>query len=85
MSIVAHSPPHRGEIAELFIREAATFLLRSARPCYALYALTTTSLRTRRFCGDCASATLLLQSWRSALLQALFKCPPKVGVFWILG
>ena len=28
MSIVAQSPSHRGEIAELFIRDAATLLLR---------------------------------------------------------
>ena len=57
MSIVVHSPSHRGEIAELFIRDAATLLLhaRSERPCYALYmyTLTTTSLRPKRFHGDC--------------------------------
>ena len=89
MSIVAHSPSHRGEIAELFIRDAATLLLRSVRPCYALYALTTTSLRPnappRRLCflgivDISASATLPLRSWRSGQLQALFKCLPKVGV-----
>ena len=54
MSIVAHSPSHRGESAELFIRDAATLLLRSVRPYFALYALTTTSLRPTRFRGDCA-------------------------------
>ena len=47
MSIEPHSPSHRGEIAELFIGDAAMLPLRFARPCYTLYALTTTSLRQR--------------------------------------
>ena len=85
MSIVAQSPSNRGEIAELFIRDAATLLLRSSRPCYALYALTTTNALPRRlyYLGIVnlgASATLPLRSWRSGQLQALFKCSPKVGV-----
>ena len=37
-----------------FIRDAATRLLRSVQPCYALYTLAMTSLRPTRFCGDCA-------------------------------
>ena len=45
MSIVAQSPSHRGEIAELFTNDAARLLLRSSRSGYALYALATTSLR----------------------------------------
>ena len=44
MSILAQPPSHRGQIAELFVRDAATVLLRSAQSCYALYALNTTSL-----------------------------------------
>ena len=54
MSIVAKSPSNRGEIAKLFVHDAATFLLRSAQSCYALYALATTALRSMRFRGDCA-------------------------------
>ena len=43
---VAQSPSHRSEIAELFIRDAATLMLpvRFSRFGYALYALATTSL-----------------------------------------
>ena len=85
MSTVAHSPSHRGEIAELFIRDAATLLLRSWRPCYALYALATTNALPRRLCylgivNLGASATLPLCSWpcSSALLKL-------VSLFWILG
>ena len=85
MSIVAQSPPHRGEIAELFIRDAATLLLRYARSCYALCALATTNALPRRLCyldivNIGASATLPLRSWRSGQLSAWFKCSPKVGV-----
>ena len=85
MSIVAQSPSHRGEIAELFIRDAAALRLRSARPCYAPYALATTNAHPRRLCylgiDDLgASGTLPLHSWRSGELQALFKCSPKVYV-----
>ena len=49
MSIVAHSPSHRDEIAELLIRDAATLgatLLRSVRSYYDL-------ATTMRFRGDC--------------------------------
>ena len=85
MSIVAHSPLHRGVIAKLFIHNAATLLLRSVRPWYALYTLTTTNALPRRLCflgivNLGASATLSLRFWRSGQLQALFKCPPKVCV-----
>ena len=84
MNIVAQSPSHRGEFAELSIRDPAPLLHCSARPCYALYALAT----TMRFRGDCylgmvnlgASATLALHSLPSGQLRALFKCSPKVGV-----
>ena len=82
MSIVAHSPPHRCEIAELFINDAATLLLRSAHPCYALYALTTTSLRIRRFGGDFVFRHS--QPWRfchaSATLLAFRPTPGLVQV-----
>ena len=76
MSIVAHSPLHRGEIAELFIRDAAMLLLRSARPCYALYALTTTNALPRRLCylgivNLGASATLLAFWPTPGLVQVL--------------
>ena len=54
MSIEPHSPSHRGEIADLFIRDAAMLPLRYARPCYTLYALTTTSLQPTRFRDNCA-------------------------------
>ena len=85
MSIVAHLPPHRGEIAQLFIRDTATLsatLLRSVR---SHYALATTNVLPRRLCylGIAyldASATLPLRSWRSGQFMALFKCSPKVGV-----
>ena len=85
MSIVAHSPSHRGEIAELFIRDAATLcaaLLRSVR---SHYDLATTNALPRRlyYLGIVnlgASATLPLRSLNSGQLQALFKCSPKVGV-----
>ena len=88
VSILAHSLSHCGEIAELFICDAATLcvtLLRSARPCYTLYALTTTNTLRRRLCylgivNLGASATLPLRCWCSGQLQALFKCSPKVGV-----
>ena len=82
---VAQSPSHRGEIAELHIRAAATLLLRSSRSGYALYALATTNALPRRLCflgivNLCGSATLRLRFWRSGQLQAWFKCLPKVGV-----
>ena len=51
VSIVAQSPSHRGEIAQLFIRDAATLQLLYARSCYALNALATPSLRPTRFRG----------------------------------
>ena len=85
MSIVAQSPSHRGEIAELFIRDAATLPLRYARSCYALCTLATTNALPRQMCyldivNIGASATLPLRSWRSGQLNAWFKCSPKVGV-----
>ena len=90
MSIVAHSPSHCGEIAELFIRDAATLLLYTL--CAALlrsvrshYDLATTNASPRRLCylgivNLGAYATLPLRSWHSGQLQAWFKCSPKVGV-----
>ena len=85
MSIVAHSPSHRGEIAELFIHDAATLcatLLCSVR---SHYDLATTNALPWRLCylgivNLGASATLPLCTWRSGQLQALFKCSPKVDV-----
>ena len=67
MSIESHSPSHRGEIAELFIRDAAMLPLRSARPCYTLYALATTNALPRQQChlgivNLGASATFPLRS-----------------------
>ena len=50
MSIVAKSPSHRGEIAELFIHDAAKLLLGSLRSCNALYDLATTNALPRRLC-----------------------------------
>ena len=71
MSIVAHSPSHRGEIGELFIRDAATLcatLLRSGR---SHYDLATANALPPQLCymyidiaNLVASATLLLRSWR---------------------
>ena len=52
VSIVALLLSHRGQVTESFDREAATLLLRSARSCYALFALATTSLRPTHFRGD---------------------------------
>ena len=88
MSIVAQSPSNRSEIAEFFVRDAATLLLRSARSCYALYVLATSSLRPTRFCGDYYSsivnlgayATIPLRSFSSGPFQAWFKYSPKVDV-----
>ena len=85
MSIVAQSPSHRGEIAELFIRDAATLLLRYVRSRYALGALAKANALPRRLSyldivNIGVSATLPLRSWRSGQLNALFKWPPKVGV-----
>ena len=87
MSIVAQSPSHRGEIAELFIRDAASLLLCSSRACNALYALATLSLRPHY--DQSASTAIVLfkhsHSWRfchasaTGQLPAWFKCSPKVG------
>ena len=68
MSIVAQSPTHCGEIAELFICDAATLL---RRLCY----LDIVSIG--------ASATLPLRSWRSGQRNAWFKCAPKVDVAFL--
>ena len=88
MNIVVLTQQCRGEIVELFVCDASTCTL-----CAILlhvrsrYDLATTSLRSTRFRGDCAtfvylgaSATLPLRSWRSCQLQAWFKCSPEVGV-----
>ena len=70
MSIVAQSPSHRGEIAEFFIRDAATLcaiLLRSVRSVRSHYDLATTNALPRRLCylgivNLGASGTLQLHS-----------------------
>ena len=85
MSIVAHSPPHRSEIAKLFIRDAATLCATMLRSVRSHYNLATTKVLPQRLCylgivNLGASATLPLRFWRSGQLQALFKCPPKIGV-----
>ena len=69
MSTVAQSPSHRSEIAELFIRDAATLMLpvRSSRIDLALYALPTTNALPRRLCYlgifNIGASTTLLTSW----------------------
>ena len=77
MSTVAQSPSHRSEIAELFIRDAATLMLpvRSSRFDYALFALATTTVLPRQLCylgifKIGASATLLA-SWSTPGLVQL--------------
>ena len=90
MSIVAQSLLHCGEIAKLFIRDAATLMLRSVRSCYALLALTTTNALPPRLCylgivNLSASVTLPLRSLQSGQLQTWFKCSPKVGVAFFFG
>ena len=82
MSIVAQSPSHPGKIARLFVRDAATLLLCSARSCYALYDPSTTTL-IRRYDQRTSEATVLFshsQPWRFCQLQAWFKCTHEVGV-----
>ena len=81
MSNVAQSPSHRGEIVELFVRDAAALPLqsdglvmlctRSIRPHYDQRASVATVLFRHSQPG--ASATLPLCSWRSGELQAWFK------------
>ena len=82
----SQSPSHRGEITELFIRDAATLLLRSARSCYALYALATLSLRPR-YEQRASAATVLFwhsQPWRfcdaSTTILANWQTPGLVQV-----
>ena len=62
MSIVAQTPSHRDESADVFVHDAATLSLRSSRSFYVLYILTTTKALPRRleFLGIGASVTLLL-------------------------
>ena len=76
MCTVAQSPSHRSEIAELFIRDAATLMLpvRSSRFGYALYALSTTTALPRRLCylgifNIGASVTLLASLPTPGLVQ----------------
>ena len=88
MNIIAQSLSHRGEIAELFIRDAATLLLHTLFAIWlqsvrSRYDLATTNALPRRLCylGNIGASVMLpLRSWRPGQLQALFKCPPKVGV-----
>ena len=81
---------NRGEIAKLFIRDAATLLLcfccaillRFVQSCYDL---ATTKALPQWLChldivNIGASATLRLCSWISGQLNAWFMCSPKVGV-----
>ena len=72
MSIVAQLPSHRGEIAELFIRDAATLLLRF---CCAMRDLVTLCvlLLQPRYDQHASAATVLFrhsQHWRSGKLNA---------------
>ena len=48
MSIVAQTPSHRDESADVFVHDAATLSLRSSRSCYVLSVLTTTKALPRR-------------------------------------
>ena len=78
MSIVAQTPSHRDEGADVFVQDAATLSLRSSRSRYVLYVLTTTKALPRRleFLGienlD-ASVTLLLRSYRALVALATFQ------------
>ena len=74
MSIVAQTPSHCDESANVFAHDAATLSLRSSRSRYVLYILTTTKALPRRieFLGIenlGASATLLLRSCRSGYVS----------------
>ena len=88
MNIVAQSLSHRGEIAELFLSDAATLLLhtlfatwlQSVRSRYDQRASAATVLFRYSIVNIGASATLPPRSWRPGQLQAWFKCLPKVGV-----
>ena len=82
MSIVAQSPSHRGEMAEIFIRDEATL-------CYALRDLSTLCTLSLRPCYDqrASAATVLFmhsQPWRfchaSATLLAFWPTPGLVRV-----
>ena len=70
LSIVAQTPSHRDESADVFVHDAATLSLRSSRSCYVLYVLTTIKALPRQleFLGIenlGASVTLLLRSCHS--------------------
>ena len=52
MTIVAQSPLRRSEIAELFLRDAATLLLRSVRYCKTPIPLDGDSATIRNFCQN---------------------------------
>ena len=85
MSTVAQSPSHRSEIAELFIRDAATLMLpvRSSRFGYALYALATTNAVLFRYIQHwrlCHTLGVLANSRPGSLV--LLKL---VSLFCILG
>ena len=73
MSIVAQSLTHCGKIAELFVRNDATLLLRIAQFCYALRALNTINTLSQRLCYlgivNLGASVMLCQcSWRSGQL-----------------
>ena len=70
VSIVAQTPSHRDESADVFAHDAATLSLRSSRSCYVLNVLTTAKALPRQlgFLGIenvSASVTLLLRSMPS--------------------
>ena len=74
MSIVAQTPSHRDESADVFAHDAATHSLRSSRSCYVLYVLTTTKVLPRplEYLGIenlGASVTLLIRSCRSGYVS----------------
>ena len=77
MSTVAQSLSHRSEIAELFIRDAATLMLPvRSRSVRSRYDLALTNVLPRRLCylgifNIGASATLLA-SWPTPGLSILF-------------
>ena len=75
MSIVAHSPSHRGEIAKLFILDAATLCTTLLRSVHSHYDLATTNALLWRPCY-----LGIVNLGASGQLQALFKCSLKVGV-----
>ena len=78
VSIVAQTPSHRNESADVFAYDAATLSLRSSRSCYVLHVLTTTKALPQRleFLGIenlGASVTLLLRSYCALVALVTFQ------------